>query len=212
MTSMKSRRPLFFIFFALIFIIPANSWAITELSGSFGYQKNVFGENRESDIVTRSYSASVAFYFWTRTALEFNFFHNREDTTNRSSIPVSGTDVEVREIQNQVTTNVYGIGLRQSLAPRDAIIRPLISLGYAKQYISDVTEYTFFDTDTNEEFKFNDGETKLNDDSVFATFSLELQITRGLSLRGSVRSVFPAFEFKRADENLKYMAGFTWMF
>lgn len=209
---MKNRWSHYLILFALLSVAPINSWAITELSSSFGYQKNTFGENKESDIVTRSYSASVAFYFWTRTALEFNFSHNREDTTNRSDIPVSGTDVEVREIQNQVTTNVYGIGLRQSLAPRGAIIRPLISLGYAKQYISDITEYTFHDNNTNENFKFNDGETELSDDSVFATFSLELKITRGLSLKGSVRSVFPAFEFKRAGENLKYMAGFTWMF
>lgn len=192
--------------------MPRESSAITELSGSFGYQKNVFGENKESDIVTRSYSASMAFYFWTRTALELNFFHNREDTTNRSTIPVSGTDVEVREIRNQVTTNVYGVGLRQSLSPRDAIIRPLISLGYAKQFISDVTEYTFFDTNTDEQFKFNEGESESDDDSVFATFSLELQITRGLSLKGSVRSVFPAFEFDRASESLKYTAGFTWIF
>ena len=209
---MKTCKLCVVLFFTTIFFTPFESQAITELSGSFGYQKNVFGENKESDIVTRSYSGSVAFYFWTRTALEFNFFHNREDTTNKSSIPVSGTDVEVREIQNQVTTNVYGIGLRQSLAPRNAIIRPLISLGYAKQYISDVTEYTFFDTGTNEQFKFNDGQTETEDDSIFATFSLELQITRGISLKGSVRSVFRAFEFDQASENLKYTAGFTWMF
>lgn len=209
---MMSRKLYAILLTCCTLLFPLRGQAITELSGSFGYQKNVFGENKESDIVTRSYSASVAFYFWTRTAVEFNFFHNREDTTNRSAIPVSGTDVEVREINNQVTTDVYGIGLRQSLSPRDAIIKPLISLGYAKQFVSDVTEYTFYDTDTNEQFKFNDGETKSKEDSVFATFSLELQITHGLSLRGSVRSVFPAFEFERADENLKYMAGFTWMF
>jgi hypothetical protein len=209
---MKTCKLFLVLFFTTIFFAPFESLAITELSGSFGYQKNVFGENKKSNIVTRSYSGSVAFYFWTRTAIEFNFFHNREDTTNKSSIPVSGTDIEVREIQNQVTTNVYGIGLRQSLAPRNAIIRPLISLGYAKQYISDVTEYTFFDTGTSEQFKFNDGQTESKDDSIFATFSLELQITRGISLKGSVRSVFRAFEFDRASENLKYTAGFTWMF
>lgn len=201
-----------FLFLLICLLFSFSSYAYTELSGSFAYQKNVFGEDKESDIVTRSYSGSVAFYFLTKTAIEFNYFHNREDTTNRASIPVSGTTVDVTQIENRVTTQVFGLGLRQSLAPRGSFIRPLLSLGYAKQLISDITEYTFEDRDTGEVLDFNDGETKRSDDSIFATFSLELRLTAGIALNGSVRTVFPAFEFDRAGENLKYMAGMTWMF
>lgn len=201
----------YFIFFCALTIV-SDAYAIFELSGNFGYGKTVYGPERESDIVNRTYSGSLAFYFAQRTALELNYFHNRETTTNRSVIPITGTNIEVTELQNQVSTNVFGVGLRQALAGRKALIRPMISLGYAKQLIYDVTEYTFQNTTTGEILRLNDGETKRRNDSVFGSFTLQLRITQGLSLNGSVQTVFPAFQFDLAKDNLKYTAGFTWIF
>lgn len=199
--------------FGILFLfLSLNAFAAVELSGNFGYGKTVYGAQKENDIVNRTYSGSLAFYFAQRTAIEFNFYHNRETTTNRTVIPISGTDLDITELQNKVHSNVYGVGLRQALAGRESLIRPLLSLGYAKQMIYDVTEYSFYNNDTNASFKFNDGETKSRSDSVFATFTLQIRITQGLSLNGSVQTVFPAFDFDLASDNIKYSAGFTWIF
>ena len=39
---------------------------------------------------------------------------------------------------------------------------------------------------------------------------LELKLTRTISLRGSVKTIFKAFEFDRAQDNVRYTIGFSW--
>jgi hypothetical protein len=104
----------------------------------------------------------------------------------------------------------YGIGIRQAFASRKARFKPSISLGYARQFIRDTTEASFRNNTTGSVFSVSDAVSKLRDDSVFGSFALEMRITRRISLRGSVRTTFKAFDFDRAQDNVRYMFGFSW--
>ena len=107
---------------------------------------------------------------------------------------------------------VYGIGIKQMFAPRSARLIPGISVGYAKQFVEYESDVTIEDTGSKNRLKINNGTKNQRIDSVFGTFSLQLRMTERLSLKGSVKTLFPAFELKKARDNVKYSVGFTWVF
>jgi uncharacterized protein YhjY with autotransporter beta-barrel domain len=200
---------LFTVLFALC--LSPRAMAIIELSGNFGYDKKVYGSERQNALVRRSYNASLAVILFSRTALELNYSHGLETTTEKTDLLVTGTTVRLAGLQNKVTSNVYGIGLRQAFAGRDAVIRPFLSMGYAKQFIEDLTEYNFVMPDDSA-LNLNSGINKRRQDSVFATFSLQFRLTQTLALNGSVKTIFQAFQFNRAADDVRYTVGFSWIF
>jgi hypothetical protein len=194
----------------LLLILPANAWALFELSFDFGYQKQVYGSTRENDITTRTYSGALAMYLFSTTALEVNFSNNEKVSTESTRRSISGFDLSLVSSQNTVEANVYGIGLKQSLAPRGSRLKPLISIGYAKQFIRDYSDYTY-EVDSTGQRIFSKGDVfKSRTDSVFASFILQLAVSQRLSLKASVRTVFKAFEFSQARDDMKYLVGFSW--
>lgn len=193
-------------------LLSPSAEALMELAGNFGYDKKVYGSERQNSLVRRSYSASLAVYLFSRTALELNYYMSRETTTEKTNLNVQGTTVNLVGLQNRVDSHVYGIGIRQALNGREAFIRPFISLGYAKQFVQDVTEYNFVEQTAGGSVNLNGGVTKRREDSVFGTLTLQFRLTQLLALNASVKTLFPAFEFNRAADDLRYMAGFTWIF
>lgn len=186
------------------------SW--TEIAGEFGYEKQVYGHNRQNKLVNRTYTANIAQYFFSMTAIEINYSSNEEITTENNTLEITGTGYSVVSMQNTVTTDVYGIGIRQSFSGRKSRIRPMLSIGYAKQFVQSRTDMTFQDDSNGDKIIVKDPISKKRVDSVFGTFMLQLYITRGFSVRGSVKTIFPAFEFDKAKDDLRYLAGFSWMF
>jgi len=197
-----------------LFLILASSslWALSELNAEFGYGRQVYGTNDSSKILSRSYSGSFAQYLFDTTAIEFNYAFQSEVTTENNTVAITGTSYSVVSMQNTMITNVYGVGLRQALAPKNSPIRPMISFGYAKQFSENKTEYTFQNDTTGSRFVSRDGPYKARVDSAFAGFTLQLKMTQTFSLQGSVKTVFPAFKTGLAKNNLKYTAGFSWFF
>ncbi len=199
----------------LSFFLPATSMALmTEVGGSLGYDKEVYGTSRENTIRTRTYAGSMAFYFLQYTALELNYSHSKRMIEEHTvySIDSAATNVSVIGNNSTLDTVVYGIGLRQALSAKDAIIRPLISLGYAKQFIKSSGDTTYRLDLTGQEITVYLPTEKRRYDSVFGTFRLQIRLTATLSLSGSVSTFFKAFEFNRAQDNLKYLLGFSWIF
>ncbi len=198
-------------FFVLAFF-SSKSFAFTELSFDFGYDKQVYGSLRQNKQTSRSYQASIAFFLYKYTAIELNASHSEQETLENNVIPVSGTDVSVVSLSTNVTSDTLGIGFRQAFAARNAFIRPSISIGYANQRIKDRTTFTFRDNGTGVTDRFSDPINKLRLDSIFMSFSMQVQLTQLFAIKGSVQSVFPAFDFDRATDDLKYTAGFSWIF
>lgn len=206
------RRPL--ILFAVLgtALIASPAQALMELGFDFGYDRQIYGQERENKLVDRTYSGILAWYVFSSTALELNYSRNEQIITQNSDVPLQNSTLVLDSTQNRVETSVYGVGIRQALLPQGYRLRPMVSVGYARQFVEDSTDYTIHDSGSNQTFSFSDGPSKRRDDSVFAGFMLQWQLGRNFAIKGSVRTVFPAFEYNSARDNLKYLAGFSLFF
>ena len=126
--------------------------------------------------------------------------------------PVTVTVVATKLPVLSRLTNVFGIGLKQMLAGRSSRITPIISAGYAREFVTSAGDVTFENTTTKVATKANLNESKQRYNSVFGAFILQVKLTERFSLKGSVKTLFPAFDFDKAKDNLKYQVGFAWIF
>ncbi len=198
------------IFFTLLILLLSNgAHALIELNGEYGLSTQKYGADRSDEIKATTFGGSIALYLFNLTAIELNYSQTETITSESNTIAIDSTyDLIAQE--NNVLVYSYGLGIRQAFASRKARFRPSISLGYARQFIKDSTTATFRNNTTGNIFDVSDTPSKLRDDSVFGSFNLELKLTRTISLRGSVKTIFKAFEFDRAQDNVRYTIGFSW--
>jgi len=193
------------------FLFTGQAHALMELSGSFSYDKTVYGDERQNKITNRTWSGGLAVFLFNNTAIELNYSNSEEETIENEVIPLSGFNVSVVGTQQTVVNEVFGLGLRQVLGHRKARIVPSISLGYAKQFITSTSDATYRDDSTLAELTTTSDPSKSRIDSVFGTFTLKFSLTQRLSITGSVNTLFKAFETDQARDNLKYRVGFSWI-
>jgi len=200
------------IFFLLLSLLPICSMAgIYELDFDYGYDRQIFGINRQNSVISRNYTIGFSSYLFDLTALDFNVSNNQDVTSQNDRINVA-TGYDLVSQQTRVRTNVYGVGLKQMLAGRGSRIIPVISAGYAREFITSGGDITVENTATKVQSVYNQTETKQRYNSVFGSFSLQIKLTERFSLKGSVRTLFPAFELNKARDNVKYLVGFAWIF
>lgn len=196
----------------MLAIFPISSFAIVnEIAFDFGYDRTIYGTTRQNSTVTRSYSGALSTYIFDYTAIDLNASRS-QDTTSENERYAVATGIDLVAQQNRVQSTVYGIGIKQMFAPRTARLIPGISLGYAKQFLDYQSDVTVEDTSTKSRLTINNGTKKQRIDSVFGSFSLQLRMTERLSLKASVKTLFPAFEMSKARDNIKYAFGFSWVF
>lgn len=200
----------FFIF--LVFFIPFNVFSFVETDLNFIYDKQIFGALRNNFQISRTYNINFAWYLTGRTALEIGYGLGTIKTTENTSYLIEGTGLEIIGHENIVKNINYSIGLRHSFAGRNAFLRPMLSLGYAKQEISDQTTYRIRLVDSDLESTLEQAPELMESDSVFATLALSISLTQLFSIKTSIQTVFPAFDFNKAKDDLKYMAGILWVF
>lgn len=192
-------------------IFPVQSFAVFEFNFDFGYDKQIYGVSRQNSVVSRNYSIGLSNYLFDLTAIDLNF-SNTKDITSQNDRYAIGTNIDVISQQNRVTTNVFGVGIKQMLAGRGSRLTPIISAGYARQMITSSGDITIEATDTLAQKTFMQNETKQSYNSLFGSFTLQLKLTERFSMKGTVRTLFPAFEFNKAKDNIKYLVGFSWIF
>lgn len=197
--------------FIIMLILPLKAFAVFEFDFDFGYDKQIYGAQRQNSVVSRNYSVGISSYLFDLTALDLNVSSTR-DTTSQNDRYTVATAVDVISQQNRVQTNVFGLGLKQMLAGRGARITPVISAGYAREFVTSSGDITVENTTTLAQSKFNLKESKQRYNSVFGAFTLQIKLTERFSLKGSVKTLFPAFEFNKARDNIKYLFGFSWVF
>ncbi len=202
---MMKRMILFFL--AATFCSPC--FALVELNGEYGFSTQKYGSDRSNEINSTTFGGAIALYLFDTTAIEVNYSQTETLTTENNTISIDST-FDLISQENNVLVYSYGVGIRQAFASRKARFRPSISLGYARQFIRDTTRASFRNNTTGAIFDVSESPTKLRDDSVFGSFNIELRLTQRLSLRGSVKTIFRAFEFDRAQDNLRYLIGFSW--
>lgn len=198
--------------YIFLFFLSLNAFAFVEVNGSFWYDKQVFGGDDQSITRSRTYSVFLAWYVFRLTAIEINYSETDDTIIDSGTVSISGTAVDITSTENIVLTNVYGIGIRQALAPRNSFMVPTISVGYARQTISGETNYVFrsqVDGSTSDLKVENEKEVI---DSSFATFALRFNVTRFFGISGSIRTVVPGTRFSESSNNLRYEAGISWIF
>lgn len=197
--------------FIVLLILPLKAIAAFEFDFDFGYDKQIYGASRQNSVVSRNYSVGISSYLFDLTALDLNVSKN-EDVTSQNDSYLVAPGVKVVGQTNNVQTNVFGIGLKQMLAGRGARITPIISAGYAREFVTSSGDITIEDSATLARTSILSAETKQRYNSVFGSFILQIKLTESFSLKGSVKTLFPAFDFSKARDNLKYLVGFAWMF
>lgn len=200
-------RRLFLIL--IFFLTTSTAFGVTEFSLNAGYDKQFYGDNKQGTIISKTYSGSLAFYFWQNVAFELNYSQT-EDSTSQTYQIDSTQAVSITKLENNVFTKIYGAGFRIALAGKRSRIVPMLSLGYAKQFVENTTVYSLYtksDGSTTPVTYSNPEETI---ESVFGSFILQFKITQRFTLKASVKTVFKAFEFSQAKDYLKYLVGFSW--
>jgi hypothetical protein len=196
--------------FFFIYLFPVSSFALSEFSFDFGYDRQIYGVNRQNSVVSRNYSVGLSTYLFDLTGVDLNF-SNTQDTTSQNDRYTVSSPYDIIAQQNRVNTNVFGIGIKQMLAGRGSLLIPIISAGYARQFVTSSGDITVENTTTSVLQKVNLSETKQRYNSVFGSFTLQLKLTERFSLKGTIRTLFPAFEYNKAKDNLKYLVGFSWI-
>lgn len=203
------KKTLLIFLFALS---PLTSFAIVnEIAMDFGYDRQIYGVDRQNSNVTKTYSAALSTYIFDYTAIDLNASRS-EDVTSENDRYAIASGIDLIATQNRVTSKVFGVGIKQMFAPRTARLIPGISIGYAKQFVDYQSDLTIENTSSKVRTIVSGGERKQRIDSVFGTLSLQLRMTERLSLKGSVKTLFPAFELDKARDNVKYAVGFSWVF
>jgi len=195
--------------FVISLAFHTQAYALLEFSAQYGLDKQAFGQNRQNNITSTTYAGSVALYLFNRTAIEVNY-SNTETVTNQFAVGRTTADFDIVSSQDKVFVETYGIGLRQAFAGRRARFKPTLSIGYAKRFARGSSSGVVRRNADNATGSFSDGQFKSRDDSVFATLGFDLKLTKTIALRASVQTVFKAFEFNRAQDNMKYLFGFSW--
>lgn len=198
--------------FILICIFPFQSFAVFEFNFDFGYDKQIYGASRENSVVSRNYSVGLSSYLFDLTAIDLNFSNTQDITSQNERQRITGYNIDRVSQQYRVSTNVFGVGIKQMLVGRGARLTPIISAGYARQFVTSDGDTTYEDVISRARLVITSDSSKQRYNSVFGSFTLQLKLTERFSLKGTVRTLFPAFEFNKAKDNLKYLVGFSWIF
>lgn len=188
-----------------------SAYAVSEVNFDFGYDRQIYGVDRQNSVVSRNYSVGVSTYLFDLTGIDLNY-SNTQDITSQNDRYTVSAPFDIIAQQNRVRTNVFGVGIKQMLVGRGARIIPVISAGYARQFVTSSGDITVENSTSKVTEKVYLAETKQRYNSVFGSFTLQLKLTERFSLKGTVRTLFPAFEFNKAKDNLKYLVGFSWVF
>ncbi|MFG1484381.1 hypothetical protein ABMA79_01525 [Halobacteriovorax sp. HFRX-2_2] len=208
---MKLRLPLLCKIMFLGFL-SLNSMALTELDLDFNYNKNIFGLDRQSYETKRTYAGSVTFYFLSKTGIEFNISQSENEIIGKYDNSDLSTGLVIENEYTNIKTQSFGIGIRQALSGRKSFLQPLISLGWSRQQYTLYSTTLVKDLDTSTEYLIKSGKEKSSYDAMFGAFALKMMLTRTFSIKGSVRTVFRAFKFEEARDQLSYSAGISWLF
>jgi hypothetical protein len=197
----------FFLFFIIIF--PGLSYSVTEYEFNYNYEKQVYGIERENLQVGRNGSIDISYYLTGYTAVEFGYGRGKVETYIDSSVDGTVDGVVVVKQYTLLEEENYRVSLKQALAPPSSWVRPFLSLGYANQKLTNQIKYDLKSGDTV--FSILGDPEESENDSVFGSFSLSFGVSRAFSVTTSVQTIFPAFEWNKAKDSLKYFAGVSFL-
>lgn len=196
-------------------IVCPPSYSYVELGLNYSYSKQIVGEEENNVSISESNGGTWAWFMWEYTALEFNYAVINDTITDTNEQVVALDDVNsitIIETTSRIKTVVQGVGIRQALAPRKSKVVPMISIGYAKQISQGSTLYRFRVNDGEDEEEQENELDAQEIDSAFFGLSIRISFTQTFGINIGGKTVFPSSEPDKAKNNVRYMAGLTWLF
>lgn len=221
---MKKERMLHSLYVVACFLLFSHkAHALIDLSVNYSYNRSVFREEEtelnptpENAIsTTQGWSVVLAWYLWEYTALEVNYSESTYRLEDRRDA-ISSDGITIRSVDSIVLSRSTGAGIRQAFASRKSWIIPMISIGFAKLTTSGSTTYNIEYTDattgqvTEDEITIEEDTQVQN--SGYATFPLRFRFSRSMGVTLAVKTIVPEFEWDRAEDNMTYQAGLSWVF
>jgi len=191
---------------AIALLVLNNASAYVDFSANFFYTKEIFGEN---DNVNRSrnYNVTWAWYMFSTTALELNYSEAQSTYENNDEVTVT-TGVKIKQSINQVFTDSYSIGIRQSFAPRTSKFIPSISASWSNQKQEGFNTYKIDNNGTISDLKETTG--IIEQSSMSAAVMLTIKFTQFFGMNFMGRKFFPKDD--TIKESSQFSAGINWLF
>jgi hypothetical protein len=164
----------------------------------------------EAQSTTKGFNVNWAWYIWETTALELNYAESEERIEDSRSTTANGGAITIKNTDSKVKTITQGVGIRQALASRKSTFIPSISIGYARYITSGETTYLLSDAVGDFEATIERDEETIN--SSYASVSLAIKITKLMRLALTARAIVPGVEIDKADQNITYSGGLSWIF
>lgn len=173
-----------------------------------GTETSTNSEPGAAEITSQGFTINWAWYIWAFTALELNYGKNEEllDDTRKAV----DDDITILQVNSKVTTEIAGVGLRQSFAGRKATIQPSLSIGYAQYTTTGTTSYVVEDGGVEKAFDIEQDANVFSSGYISAALRFRLTELMGFTL--SAKTVMPEFDTSEAENNVTYSAGFSWIF
>lgn len=204
----------------ILLLLPTISFAYVDLQVGYTFSSQTIDavdsrgevdEDGGAAIATnKGFTINWAWYLWEYTALEINYSQSEQRVEDNRVATSSDGSTIFNNIDSIIRTKTEGIGIRQTFAPRKARFIPSLSFGYARFTTSGETKYKFNRSGVDDEITIDRDAEVVN--SSYATFSLAIRITRRMRLSLSARSVVPGVEIDKADKNITYTGGLSWVF
>jgi hypothetical protein len=194
-----------------IFLIPLSSFSMDiELDGSYSWEKYYYGTSNENQFYNKSWLGSVAFLPWALTAIQLDYVQGQSILLADQDYP-AGSNNSVVYQKTDVETQTFSINLRQAFTGSNSIIRPMVSLGWARRFTLNSGYTDYRDNQSGEVTRFFTPDQDLKQDLTQLAFYLKIRIFNGFFLTLSLRTLFEGFEIAKANQNLRFFVGISWL-
>ena len=163
-----------------------------------------------AEVTSKGATVNWAWYVWTYTAIELNYGQTEELLKDDRKAITDDDTITILQVDSKVTTEIAGVGLRQSFAGRKATIQPSLSIGYAQYTTTGNTKYKIERSGAEEEFDIEQDKNVFS--SGYISFAVRFKLTELMGLTVAAKTVMPEFDTSEAENNVTYSAGFSWIF
>lgn len=181
-----------------------------EIEGSYSYEQYYYGTGNENKYYNNNYLGSVALLPFALTAFQFDFVQGQSILLEDQQYP-AGNSNEVVYRKTDVETQTFSINLRQAFTGSNSFIRPMIMIGWARRMTLNSGYTDFRDNSSGQVTRVYQPEQELDQDLTQLALYLKIRIFNGFFLSLSARTLFEGFEIAKANQNLRFFIGFSWL-
>jgi hypothetical protein len=194
-----------------LFLIPLSSFAMDiELDASYSWEKYYYGTLNENQFYNKNWLGSVAFLPWTFTAIQLDYVQGQSILLADQDYQAGGNNSVVYQ-KTDVETQTFSINLRQAFAGSNSFIRPMVSLGWARRFTLNSGYTDFRDNQNGGVTRVFQPNQELKQDLTQLALYLKFRIFNGFFLTLSLRTLFEGFEIAKANQNLRFFVGISWL-